>query len=126
VEPLPWLGHGSVLLNPKPKPWRTLIVLPWSRCLPSLTFAASVTRARVSTFGTGMRKFLVEDKQFNVDRIENLIKRLQKTQGTNTQARLDSFFVKKDPPNGVKRPAPALKGKDAKKAKGGKPAGKGK
>ena len=70
-----------------------------------------------------MRKFLVEDKQFSADRIENLIKRLQKTQGTNTQARLDSFFVKKDPPNGVKRPAPALKGKDAKKAKGGKPSG---
>lgn len=69
-----------------------------------------------------MRKFLVDDKQFNAERIENVIKRLQKTQGTNTQARLDSFFVKKDPPNGAKRPAPASKGKDAKKAK---PASKG-
>jgi hypothetical protein len=28
----------------------------------------------------GMRKFLVEDKQFSADRIENVIKRLQKTQ----------------------------------------------
>jgi len=80
-----------------------------------------------------MRKFLVEDKQFSADRIENVIKRLQKTQGTNTQARLDSFFVKKDPPNGVKRPAPPAKGKDAKKAKAsggkgapGRPKGKGK
>lgn len=44
-------------------------------------------------------------------------------QGNNTQARLDSFFVKKDPPAGAKRPAPApAKGKDAKKAKA---AGKG-
>ena len=33
----------------------------------------------------GMRKFLVEDKQFNPERIENVIKRLQKTQGINTQ-----------------------------------------
>jgi hypothetical protein len=40
--------------------------------------------------------------------------------GTNTQARLDSFFVKKEAPSNahLKRPAPAAgKGKDTKKAK---------
>lgn len=52
-------------------------------------------------------------------------------QGNNTQARLDSFFVRKDPPAGAKRPAPVqAKGKDAKKAKStgkgapGRPKGK--
>lgn len=73
----------------------------------------------------GMRKFLVEGKQFNADRIENVITRLKKTAGTNTQARLDSFFVKKDPPAGFKRPAPApTKGKDPKKGKFGAGGGK--
>ncbi len=73
----------------------------------------------VRMHGAGMRKFLVEEKQFNPERIESVIKRLQKAQETKgTQARLENFFVKKDPPNGVKRPAPApAKGKDAKKAK---------
>lgn len=38
----------------------------------------------------GMRKFLVEEKQFNADRIENVIKRLQKTQVRETGSQLSA------------------------------------
>eukprot|EP00942_MAST-04A_sp_MAST-4A-sp1_P013012 g13012.t1 len=40
----------------------------------------------------GLRKFLCEDKGFNVDRVNNQIKRLEKASGKATQRRMDSFF----------------------------------
>lgn len=41
-----------------------------------------------------LKKFLVEDKQFSENRIDNGIERLKKSLGKQNQSRLDSFFMK--------------------------------
>ena len=40
----------------------------------------------------GLKKFLVEEKQFAEERVNKAIERLQKCKGKNSQMRLDSFF----------------------------------
>jgi len=40
----------------------------------------------------GLRKYLVEEKQFSEERINKAIERLQKCKGKNSQVRLESFF----------------------------------
>jgi flap endonuclease-1 len=40
----------------------------------------------------GLRKVLVEDKQFGEDRVNKAIERLQKCKGKNSQVRLENFF----------------------------------
>jgi flap endonuclease-1 len=40
----------------------------------------------------GLRKFLIEENQFNVDRVEKNIERLKACKKAKTQMRLDSFF----------------------------------
>ena len=40
----------------------------------------------------GLKKFLVEEKQFGEDRVNRAIERLQKCKGKNQQGRLESFF----------------------------------
>ena len=40
----------------------------------------------------GLRKYLVEEKQFGEERINKAIERLQKCRGKSSQGRLDTFF----------------------------------
>ena len=63
----------------------------------------------------GLIKFMVQEKGFNEDRIRSSIKKIEKSRGTATQGRLDSFFkvIESKPKAGAKRKPLA----DAKKAK---------
>ena len=42
----------------------------------------------------GLKKYLVEEKQFAEERIVKAIERIQKCKGKNQQVRLDSFFTR--------------------------------
>ena len=76
----------------------------------------------------GLRKFLVEEKNFNSERVESYIERynsnsfffyncrLQKAKEKCKQKRMDSFFSVKKSTSSVKRPATAT-AKDSKKSK---------
>ncbi|XP_029636733.1 flap endonuclease 1 [Octopus sinensis] len=61
-------------------------------------------------------KFMVEDKQFNEDRIRNGIKKLKKARQGSTQGRLDNFFQVTSV-NSTKRKSNDTKGDPKKKAK---------
>ncbi|KAL1528571.1 hypothetical protein AB1Y20_009912 [Prymnesium parvum] len=68
----------------------------------------------------GLRKYLIEDKQFAEDRVNKAIERLQKCKGKNTQNRLETFFGPVTVKRAERKPDPkAVKGK----GKGKMPAG---
>lgn len=66
----------------------------------------------------GLIKFLCGDKQFNMERVKNGVKKLHKARNTSTQGRLDSFFKVLPNPNPGKRKTEEKTGV-AKKAKKG-------
>ena len=65
----------------------------------------------------GLRKFLCDDKGFNVERVNNQIKRLEKVSGKATQRRMDSFFKVLPSSGSNKKRIMAGKGKGKKSAK---------
>lgn len=65
----------------------------------------------------GLIKYMVEEKQFNEDRIKNGIKKLNKARQGSTQGRLDSFF-KVTSVISTKRKSEETKGSAKKKTKG--------
>lgn len=69
----------------------------------------------------GLKKYLVEDKQFSEDRVVKGIERLQKCKGKSSQNRLETFFgAPTIKPSDKKRNAPPGKpGKAGKAGKGG-------
>ena len=42
----------------------------------------------------GLKKYMVEEKQFAPERIEKAIERIKKCKGKNSQVRMDSFFTR--------------------------------
>lgn len=71
----------------------------------------------------GLIKFMVEEKGFQLDRIQNGLKRMHAARGKGTQKRMESFFGASTVTR--KRPPPPTKGSKKKAAKGkGKPAAK--
>jgi len=75
----------------------------------------------------GLRKYLIEEKQFAEERVKNGISRLQKCKGKASQGRLESFFGQSTSScseKALKRKAEEAKGKGKAAAKGGK-GGKG-
>mmetsp|Transcript_59004 Transcript_59004/g.120874 ORF Transcript_59004/g.120874 Transcript_59004/m.120874 type:complete len:390 (-) Transcript_59004:341-1510(-) len=70
----------------------------------------------------GLRKFMVDNKQFQKERVDAVIGRLKKARGTSSQQRLDGFFKVMSPPAGTaskKRPSPSDSKGGGKKAKPG-------
>jgi flap endonuclease-1 len=65
----------------------------------------------------GLKKFLVEEKQFGEDRVNRAIERLQKCKGKNSQVRLESFFGAPTMHSSSKKPEPP-KGKGKLNGKG--------
>jgi len=74
----------------------------------------------------GLRKYLIEEKQFGEDRVNKAIERLQKCKGKNSQVRLENFFGAPKMHSSTKVPTPktgakgkgkALSGPAAKKLK---------
>ena len=74
----------------------------------------------------GLKKFLVEEKQFAEERVNKAIERLNKCKGKNSQARLENFFgASFTKSSSMKKPEPAKgKGKNKMGAKGAGPAAK--
>ena len=70
----------------------------------------------------GIKKFMVEENQFDATKIDTGIKRLQDAKKATNQVRVDSFFKTKPAPNAealaAKRKAAAVKAKGNGKAKG--------
>lgn len=63
----------------------------------------------------GLKKFLVEEKQFAEERVNKAIERMQKCKGKNSQARLESFFgAGVSHKSSFQKPAQPVKGKGAK------------
>jgi flap endonuclease-1 len=58
----------------------------------------------------GLRKYLVDDKQFAEARVNTAIERLQKCKGKNTQNRLESFFGPVTIKHAEKKVVPPTKG----------------
>lgn len=69
----------------------------------------------------GLRKYLVEEKQFAEERVNKAIERLQKCKGKNSQVRLESFFG----PSTIVPSTKKLESKVLGKTKGKQLAGKG-
>ena len=74
----------------------------------------------------GLRKYLIDEKQFGEERVNKAIERLQKCKGKNSQVRLESFFGPSTiVPNANKLQSKVLgKGKGKMGGKGGAPAKK--
>lgn len=70
----------------------------------------------------GLRKYLVDEKQFAEARVNTAIERLQKCKGKTTQDRLESFFGPVTIKHSEKKAAALAKGS---KTKGKMPAGGG-
>lgn len=64
----------------------------------------------------GLRKFLVEEKQFAEDRVNKAIERLQKCKGKGNQGRLESFFGAGVSHSSTFKKKPEEKGKGKQKA----------
>ena len=63
----------------------------------------------------GLKKFLVEEKQFAEERVNKAIERIQKCKGKNSQSRLESFFgAGVSHSSTYKKPVETAKGKGAK------------
>mmetsp|Transcript_53491 Transcript_53491/g.130700 ORF Transcript_53491/g.130700 Transcript_53491/m.130700 type:complete len:389 (-) Transcript_53491:11-1177(-) len=91
---------------------------------PDVLDPATIEKEKMLEWGPpdeeGLKKFLIDEKQFSTSRIENLITKLKKARGTSTQGRLDNFFTRLPPADGAgaKRKPDA---KDAGKGKKAKP-----
>merc|ERR1712217_154100 len=62
----------------------------------------------------GLIKFLVEEKEFNLDRVKKGIERLKKSKSKSSQKRLDMFFSVKPRAKKKKAAKPSNKGKKRK------------
>jgi flap endonuclease-1 len=67
----------------------------------------------------GLRKYLIEDKQFAAERVNKAIERMQKCKGKNSQGRLESFFGPTTIKPSEKKLAPKTLGKGKGKQTGG-------
>ena len=73
----------------------------------------------------GLRKYMIDDKQFAEQRVNSAIERLQKCKGKNTQNRLESFFGPATIKHAEKKVVPGAKGAKGKgKMQGGGSAAK--
>lgn len=72
-------------------PARALTLLACARCRRQFLMCGPSCDAH-QVDAEGLRKYLVEEKQFSEERINKAIERLQKCKGKNSQVRLESFF----------------------------------
>lgn len=103
---------------------------------PDVTPASEITIKWGRPDEKALRKFMVEENQFDTLKMDNGLKRLQASKSKTSQIRVDSFFKRVSAPNKAertkrkldsaakakskgkgKRPAPTSKGKSAKKKK---------
>lgn len=68
----------------------------------------------------GLQKFLIDENQFNPDRVARSIARLKKARGKSEQSRLDSFFFRKPAPTAQAAPS-SQPSQTAQASAGGKP-----
>eukprot|EP00742_Colponemidia_sp_Colp-10_P002213 GILJ01002366.1.p1 GENE.GILJ01002366.1~~GILJ01002366.1.p1 ORF type:complete len:404 (-),score=74.71 GILJ01002366.1:140-1294(-) len=74
----------------------------------------------------GLRQFLITEKSFNADRVENSIKKLKAARGKSSQSRLESFFGNATLVKRKADPVPNSANKKAKKEDKKKPGPRGK
>lgn len=85
---------------------------------PDVTDPKEISLTWTEPDEAGLIEFLVNEKQFNLERIQTAIKKLQGLKKKGTQQRIDSFFTKKPSTATSKRtPSSTNKSKPAKKAK---------
>lgn len=72
----------------------------------------------------GLRKYLIDEKQFAEERVNKAIERLQKCKGKNSQVRLESFFGPSTVIPAASKTQSKVLGKGKGKMKGGPPAKK--